>query len=192
MKKLTTIVIFLSVVLLSVQAGTTQQKNTTTKKTTTSQKVVAKKPVNTTVKKDSIKNTEQKNHCIYITKADFIKKIANIDKDPNNWNYLGNKPCIIDFYTTWCGPCRTIAPVLEELAKEYEGKIYIYKVDAEKEKELARAFKVEAYPTLIFCPMKGNPQMAKGALPKAQLVEIINQLLLKKQVTPPPPFLQRR
>ncbi len=133
-----------------------------------------------------------KKHTIYITKADFVKKVSDLDKDPISWKYLGDKPCIIDFYTTWCGPCRTLAPILEELAKEYEGKIYIYKADAEKEVELARAFKVQAYPTLIFCPMQGNPQMAKGALPKGQIVDIINQVLLKKQAPPPPAFLQRR
>lgn len=168
----------------------------TTNKPVTPAKATVKKPVATTkktvVKKDSVVAPTEKHYCIHITKADFLSKIADIDTNPNEWKYLGDKPCIIDFYTTWCGPCRVIAPVLEEIAKEYEGRIYIYKADAEKEILLAQAFKVQAYPTLVFCPMKGGPQMAKGALPKAQLIEIIDRVLLEKTAPPPPALLQRR
>ncbi len=147
-----------------------------------------------TSQKGTNKKTDnsEKRYAITIDKPYFIKNISDIDKNPNEWKYLGDKPCIIDFYTTWCGPCRMLAPVLEDLAKQYEGKIYIYKANAEKEKEIAQAFKVQAYPTLIFCPMSGNPQMAKGALPKAQLVEAIEQILLKKKAPAPPPLLQRK
>lgn len=121
-----------------------------------------------------------KHETIYLTKAEFVKRVADYEKNPKQWVYYGDKPCIIDFYTTWCGPCKRLAPILEELAKEYKGKIYIYKVDAEKEQQLSMAFGIKSYPSLLFCPQTGNPQMALGALPKADLVKIIDQLLLGK------------
>lgn len=117
----------------------------------------------------------------HITKADFLESIDNYEADPKTWNYLGDKPCIIDFYTTWCGPCKRLAPILEELSKEYSGKIYIYKVDAEKERELAYLFGVHSYPTLVFCPMNDNPQIALGLQPKEQLIEWIDSILLGKK-----------
>lgn len=88
---------------------------------------------------------------------------------------------MIDFYADWCGPCKAVAPVLEELAAEYEGKIYIYKVDTEKEQELAAVFGIRSIPTLIFVPMGENPQMIQGALPKANLKDAIEQVLLKNE-----------
>ena len=115
---------------------------------------------------------------IQITKQDFIKKVANYEASPTDWKYLGDKPCIIDFYADWCGPCKMVAPVLEELAKEYNDKIYIYKVDTEVEQELAGAFGIRSIPSILFCPMEGAPQMAQGALPKASFKEAIENVLL--------------
>ena len=117
---------------------------------------------------------------ISITKADFLAKVANYEANPTEWIYLGDKPCIVDFYANWCGPCKRLAPILDELAKEYAGEIYIYKVDTEKERELAAVFGIRSIPTLLFCPMGENPQIAQGALPKEQLKEAIDKVLLKK------------
>ena len=89
------------------------------------------------------------------------------------------KPAIVDFYATWCGPCKKIAPVLEKLAKEYDSKIYVYKVDTDRERELAAAFGIRSIPTLLFIPMEGDPQVAMGALPEEMLKEAIDNFLLK-------------
>lgn len=115
-----------------------------------------------------------------LTKADFLKKVANYEASPDKWVYEGDKPCIIDFYATWCGPCKMVAPILEELADEYAGKIDIYKVDTEKEEELAASFGIRSIPSLLFCPMDGQPQMAKGAMGKADFKRAIDEVLLKK------------
>jgi len=117
---------------------------------------------------------------VHLTKAEFLAKVANYEKDPTQWKYLGDKPCIIDFYASWCGPCKIIAPILEELATEYDGQIYIYKVNTEEEQELAAAFGIRSIPSLLFCPMNGAPQMAQGALPKATFKKAINEILLTK------------
>lgn len=117
---------------------------------------------------------------VSITKAEFLKKVANYEANPTEWKYLGDKPCIVDFYTTWCGPCKRLAPIMDELAKEYAGEIYIYKVDTDKEQELAAVFGIRSIPTLLFCPMGENPQIAQGALPKEQLKEAIEKVLLKR------------
>ena len=116
---------------------------------------------------------------IHLTKAEFLKKVANYETNPNEWKYLGDKPAIVDFYASWCGPCKTIAPILEELAAEYGDKIYIYKVDTEEEEELAAAFGIRSIPTLLFIPMNGKPQMAQGAMPKSAFKDAINEVLLK-------------
>lgn len=117
---------------------------------------------------------------IQLTKEDFLSKVANYEKNPEKWEYLGDKPCIIDFYADWCGPCKMIAPVLDELAEEYKNEIYIYKVDTEVEQELAAAFGIRSIPSILFCPMNDRPQMAQGALPKNSLVQAINEVLLDK------------
>jgi len=96
------------------------------------------------------------------------------------WNFKGEIPAIIDFYADWCGPCKRVAPILEELAQEYDGKIIVYKVNTEKERELASAFGIRSIPSLLFVPVTGQPQMAQGALPKEQLVKVINEFLLKE------------
>ena len=114
----------------------------------------------------------------HITKADFLQNVWNYEKDTAEWTYRGKLPCIIDFYTTWCGPCKRLAPILEELASEYKGKIVIYKVNTEVERELAAAFGIRSIPTIFFCPKGGQPQVAKGLLPKETLVQVINDVLL--------------
>lgn len=125
-------------------------------------------------------NETKKMGTIKLTKAEFLTKVANYEANPSEWKYLGDKPCIIDFYADWCGPCKAIAPVLEELAKEYDGEIYIYKVDTEKEQELAAAFGIRSIPSLLFVPMNDQPQMAQGALPKETFKKAIDEVLLKK------------
>lgn len=117
---------------------------------------------------------------IHLTKAEFLTKVADYEQSPKEWKYLGDRPAIIDFYASWCGPCKTIAPILEELAAEYDGKIYIYKINTEQEQELAAAFGIRSIPTLLFVPMEGAPQMAQGAMPKEGFREAIENVLLKK------------
>ena len=118
---------------------------------------------------------------IHLTKAEFLTKIANYEANPTEWKYLGDKPCIIDFYASWCGPCKTIAPILEDLAKEYDGQIYIYKVNTEEEQELAAAFGIRSIPSILFCPIGDAPQMSQGALPKDIFIKAITEILLKKK-----------
>ncbi|MDD3300805.1 MAG: thioredoxin [Bacteroidales bacterium] len=118
---------------------------------------------------------------IHLTKEDFLTKVANYEANPTEWKYLGDKPAIIDFYADWCGPCKMVAPILEELAKEYNEQIYIYKVDTEKEQELAGAFGIRSIPSILFVPKEGQPQMAMGALPKASFKDAIDKVLLGKE-----------
>ena len=117
---------------------------------------------------------------IRLTKAEFLAKVSNFEANPNEWKYLGDKPCIVDFYATWCGPCKTIAPILEELAGQYKGQIYIYEVDVDAEPELANAFGIQSIPTLFFCPMKGDQQIMQGGMPKESFEKAIAEILLKK------------
>ena len=125
--------------------------------------------------------TKMEQKVINLTKADFLTKVANYEENPQEWTYLGDKPCIIDFYADWCGPCKMVAPILEELAEEYKDDIYIYKVDTEAEQELAAAFGIRSIPSLLFCPMGEQPQMAQGALPKDGFKQAIDEVLLKKE-----------
>jgi len=113
----------------------------------------------------------------HLTKQTFLEKVFDYEKN-KEWKYEGELPCIIDFYADWCQPCKIIAPVLEELAKEYDGKIDIYKVNTESETELAAAFGIRSIPSLLFVPMEGQPQMAMGALPKETFKQAIADVLL--------------
>lgn len=111
-----------------------------------------------------------------LTKATFLEKVFNFEKN-KEWKFEGDKPALIDFYADWCGPCKMLAPILEELSEEYGDKIDIYKIDTEAEQELAAAFAIKSIPSMLFCPMEGPPQMANGALPKAELERIIATVL---------------
>ena len=164
MKQLTLIAIALGLFVTScTEASNKQQKQATTTETkiqTTNNKIIMKP--------------------IYLTKAEFLKKVVNYETNPNEWKYLGDKPALIDFYASWCGPCKMIAPILDELAAEYAGEIYIYKIDTEQEQELAAAFGIQSIPTLLLVPMNENPQIIRGALPKASSKDAIDKVLLKK------------
>ena len=113
----------------------------------------------------------------HLTKETFREKVFDFENS-KDWKFAGNLPCIIDFYADWCGPCKAVAPVLEQLAEEYKGKIEVYKIDTEKEQELAAMFGIRSIPSLLFCPTDGKPQMAMGALPKDAFVDAIKSVLL--------------
>ena len=116
-----------------------------------------------------------------LTKEKFLEKVFNYEQN-KEWKFEGDLPCLIDFYADWCSPCKMVAPVLEELSEEFAGKINIYKVDTEAQQELAAAFGIKSIPSLLFCPKDEKPQMAQGALPKNNLIEAINNVLLKTEV----------
>ena len=116
---------------------------------------------------------------ISLNKADFLKKIFNYEQNTEEWIYEGTTPCIIDFYADWCPPCKKVEPILKELAKEYKGKIIIYKINTDNERELASAFGIRNIPTYLFIPAKGDPQSTSGALPRESFVQIIDEFLLK-------------
>ncbi len=112
----------------------------------------------------------------YLTKETFKEKVFNWEES-KEWKYEGTVPCLIDFYADWCGPCKMIAPVLEELQKEYGDSLKIYKIDTEQERELAGMFGIQSIPSLLFVPVEGQPQMAMGALPKATFEKAISEVL---------------
>jgi thioredoxin 1 len=117
----------------------------------------------------------------HLTKDTFLTKVFNFEKN-QEWKFEGELPCLIDFYADWCGPCKMVAPILEELSSEYGGKINIYKIDTEAEQELAMAFGIRSIPSMLFVPKVGQPQMAVGALPKDSLKQAIGEVLLGEKL----------
>ncbi len=115
----------------------------------------------------------------HLTKESFQEKIHDYINN-KDWKFLGQLPCIIDFYADWCGPCRIVAPVLEELAEEFKNKINIYKINTEEQQELAAAFGIRSIPSILFCPKDQNPHMAVGVLSVDQFRKTISELLLKE------------
>lgn len=117
---------------------------------------------------------------MHLTKAEFLKKVVDYENNVNEWKYLGDKPAIIDFYADWCGPCKRLSPILEEIAAEYEGEVIIYKVNVDDERDIATAFGIRSLPTLFFVPKQGNPSVVEGFLPKEELYKAMNATILKK------------
>ncbi len=118
-----------------------------------------------------------------LDKTAFTEKIFDFEKE-KEWKYLGARPAIIDFYADWCGPCKMVAPILEKIAAEYGGKLDVYKVDTDKEQELAGAFGIQSIPSLLFIPASGQPQMARGALDRAGFDKVIADVLQVKKDEP--------
>ncbi len=120
---------------------------------------------------------------IHLTKEDFLEKVMNYEKNQAEWVYEGELPALIDFYADWCAPCRMAAPVLDELASEYEGQIHVYKIDTEQERELAAVFGIQSIPAFLFVPMEGKPTMSNGIAQtpeqtKEMFKQMIDELLL--------------
>ena len=124
-------------------------------------------------------NVNDEGKTIHMNKEMFIERVMDFETNKEEWIYLGDKPAIIDFYADWCKPCKLIAPIMDELADEYKGQIYIYKVDTQVERELASIFGIRSIPAVLFIPMEGQPQMSTGALPKETFKSAIDDFLLK-------------
>lgn len=115
----------------------------------------------------------------HLTYNEFLKKVWDFEKNPNTFIYKGELPAIIDFYADWCGPCRRVAPIMEKLAEEYDGKLLIYKVNVDQEKELAAAFQVKSIPMVLFIPLEGQPTMQVGAMQEEGYRQVIQERLIK-------------
>jgi thioredoxin 1 len=124
-------------------------------------------------------NTNSSDKVIEMTNAVFKQKVFNYETN-KSWKFEGNLPVIIDFYATWCGPCRQLSPRVEEIARKYEGKIVVYKVDTDKEQLLAQTMGISSLPTLLFIPVKGQPRSSVGAVPNETLEKAIAEVLMVK------------
>ena len=117
---------------------------------------------------------------VYLTAAQFRERVFDY-KTERDWNFRGNKPCVIDFYTTWCGPCKRLAPIMEELSQTYCDRVTFYKVDTERERELAYVFGINSIPQVLYIPMEGKPMLLQGLYPKENIIQIIDEFLLKEK-----------
>ena len=117
---------------------------------------------------------------IYLTTAEFKTRIFDYTKE-KEWKYKGNKPCVIDFYTTWCGPCKRLAPIMEEMSQKYCDQVVFYKADTERERELAHVFGISSIPQVLYIPTSGKPMLLKGLYPKEEIIKIIDDFLLKTE-----------
>ena len=140
---------------------------------------------NTEISNSSVKTTET-NSSEKLTKAQFVEKVWDFTKSPNDWKYLGNKPAIIDFYADWCGPCKIASPILDEVGEEYAGKILVYKINTDQERELAQVFGITGIPAFLYIPANGKPVMMSGIGrskedTKKMFIENIEKYLLVKK-----------
>ena len=115
----------------------------------------------------------------FLTYKEFLKKVWDFEKDPSTFKYKGKLPAVIDFYADWCGPCRRVAPLMEKFAEDYDGRLLVYKINVDKEKELSAAFQVKSIPMVLFIPTEGMPMMPVGAMTDEGYREVIEQQLLK-------------
>ena len=117
---------------------------------------------------------------IQLTKAEFLKKVADFEKNPTEWKYLGDKPAIIDFYATWCGPCKAVSPIMEELAEEYKDSIYVYKIDTEQEQDMTETYEIRSIPSVLFNPTNSAPQIDVKKKKKNGFEKAIQDVLLSE------------
>lgn len=117
---------------------------------------------------------------VYLTTAQFRQRIFDYKTD-KEWTFKGDKPCVIDFYTTWCGPCKRLAPIMEELSQTYCDQVVFYKADTERERELAYVFGINSIPQVLYIPVEGKPMLLKGLYPKEEIVRIIEEFLLNNE-----------
>ena len=115
----------------------------------------------------------------HLTYKEFTKKVWDFEKDPGTFVYKGKLPAVIDFYADWCGPCRRVAPIMEQMAEEYDGRLLVYKINVDQEKELASAFGVKSIPMVLFIPVEGQPMMQVGAMAEAEYKRVVEENLLK-------------
>ncbi|MBR1922670.1 MAG: thioredoxin fold domain-containing protein [Paludibacteraceae bacterium] len=116
----------------------------------------------------------------YITTEQFRSRVFDYTTD-TVWQYRGKQPCVIDFYTTWCGPCKRLAPIMDTLSNKYKGKVVFYKADTEKERELAYVFQIASIPQVLYVPKSGKPMLLKGLYPRQNIEQIIDEFLLGKK-----------
>ncbi len=115
----------------------------------------------------------------HLTYNEFLHKVWNFENNPTTFIYKGKVPAVIDFYADWCGPCRRVAPIMEKLAEEYEGRLVVYKINVDQEKELATAFQAKSIPMVLFIPLEGQPMKQVGAMPEESYRKIVEEHLLK-------------
>lgn len=111
-----------------------------------------------------------------LTTAEFKEKVFDYEKN-SEWKFAGDLPCIVDFYADWCGPCKMVSPILDQISQEMAGKLHVYKINTDEEPELASAFGIQSIPSLLFVPLQGEPKMSMGALPKGQIQKAITEVL---------------
>lgn len=165
----------ISLVTITACTGTAKEKQANDTKNVTEEKTTETK-------------ADEHVGAIHLTKAEFLKKVVDYEGNPNEWVYLGDKPCVIDFYADWCRPCKIAGPILEELAVEYKDDIYVYKINTEQERELAAAFGIRSIPAFLFVPKEGRPQMSNGIAQtneetKQMFKSIIDEFLLGNGAT---------
>jgi len=130
--------------------------------------------------RDNGPNENNDGQVISLTTESFQKLVWDYKKNPDSWVFNGDQPCIIDFYADWCRPCKMVAPIMDELSKEFKGKVRIYKVNTDQQRELAGLFRVNSIPAVMFIPKSGKPQMSVGAMQKPAYLEMIQNILQVK------------